>query len=38
MVSGLPNALLILVHCSQPIYMAAVLLGKSKYLCHHYLY
>ncbi|RYN64917.1 hypothetical protein AA0119_g11479 [Alternaria tenuissima] len=29
MVSGLPNALLILVHCSQPIYMAAVLLGLS---------
>lgn len=29
MVSGLPNALLILVHCSQLIYMAAALRGLS---------
>jgi hypothetical protein len=32
MVSGLPNALLILVHCAQLIYMAAALRRKSKYL------
>jgi hypothetical protein len=38
MVSSLPNALLVLVHYSQLIYMAAALRRKSKYPCHHYLY
>jgi hypothetical protein len=38
MISGLPNALFILVHCSQLIYMAAALQGKNKYLCRYYLY
>jgi len=38
MVSSLSNALLILVHCAQLIYMAAALRGKNKYLCRYYLY